>query len=163
MAVPLGIGFGSRRTFQGAQRDPRREKSLEKAIASRIPAAGNTAGPGLLCRAVSCSSELVSPSLTPQPPPVMEEESLLTPVELGFCRQITPSHGLCVLKANGDTSEGFVKHHLPFSSARPDNVTRNLRPSCGSHNLRIRLKFLPRGPQATGPGPARPSGLLPAP
>lgn len=109
------------------------------------------------------SSELISLSLTPQPRPVMEEESPLTPVELGFCSQITPSHGLCVLKANGDTSEGFVRHYLPFSSARPDNVTQNLRPSCGSHNLRIRLKFLPRGPQAIGPGPTVPSDLLPAP
>lgn len=126
-------------------------------------AAGSPAGPGLLCRAVSCSSELISLSLTPQPRPVMEEESPLTPVELGFCSQITPSHGLCVLKANGDTLEGFVRHYLPFSSARPDNVTQNLRPSCGSHNLRIRLKFLPRGPEAIGPGPTGPSDLLPAP
>lgn len=121
--------------------------------------AGSTAGPGLLCRAVSRSSELISPFLTPQPPPVTEEESPLT----AFCSQTTPSHGRCVLKANSDTSEGFVRHYLLFSSARPDNVTQNLRPSCGSHNLRIRLKLLPRGPQATGPGPAGPSGLLPAP
>lgn len=99
MVAPLGVGFWSRRTFQGARGDSRREKSREGSLES-------TSDLGPFRQAVSCSSELIKP-VSPHPPPIGGERwghAGVTPTERGVCSQPTLPHGLLgVLKASGDT------------------------------------------------------------